>query len=309
MTLTGYYGGKANKCFQEKISLLWPESREKEVFCEPFSGSGVLTLNQGKAEWKTEVLNDADIGIATLLRVLADREKGKLLIERLKAFSAFRTNRVWFQALKIESQYFYQRGYDEVDIAFYTYLLLTFSFNCARQSFRAISQEAYERKLENNVERSYKRLQGVTVFCGDALNVIDKYKENPNALLVCDPPYLSLLRSPGARNVYQQEMEILDHMRLLQVLRASSVKAGVILFGYWSGPSGYDLYDGMLLPWGWRRIFVGDVAKSAARTDRDEKKPRGQEYIWTNIELTEIQKEKIGKKNICDSFGSRSQKG
>ena len=70
--MIGYYGGKAGKCFQQAVRILSPE-KEKEVFCEPFSGSGALTLNRERGEWKTEVLNDADIGMATPLQDLAHR--------------------------------------------------------------------------------------------------------------------------------------------------------------------------------------------------------------------------------------------
>ncbi len=297
MALIGYYGGKAGKCFQQAVRILSPE-KEKEVFCEPFSGSGALTLNRERGEWKTEVLNDADIGMATLLQVLADREKGKQLIKRFGEFQVSQANRIWFRSLKIESRYFYRKGYDKMDMAFVTYLLLAFSFNCARQNFRAISQEEYKRKLEKNVKGAYERLAGVIVSQGPASEVIEHYKKNPHALLVCDPPYLSHLRAPGARNVYQREMALSEHIQLLQTLSAPSVKAGVLLFGYWSGQGRYDLYDSILLPQGWSRIFIGEVAKAAAKADRNGKKPRGQEYIWTNRKLTNKQIEQFGKENI-----------
>lgn len=94
------------------------------------------------------------------------------------------------------------------------------------------------------------RFQGVVIENRPAIEVMTRM-DDPGVLHYIDPPYLPQTRSSGNRrrgkgfHVYEHEMELEDHIALLEVLR--ELKGYVVLSGY---PS--DLYDDALP--GWRRV-------------------------------------------------------
>ena len=115
-----WYGGKIRML--EKLEALIPEH---QIYMEPFIGSGALALNHIRSP--VEIINDLDGDIANLFRVMSDREKGKELIERL---SHVAYDRKVFDAVRGERKNNF-KGYNSVDKAVLTYIMISQSFNAA----------------------------------------------------------------------------------------------------------------------------------------------------------------------------------
>lgn len=271
MKLVSYYGGKNNRAVMRGISRLVGIPHDTHV--EPYVGSGAILLNSPKVE--VEVVNDLSWEMSHLLKVMSDREDGYELKQWLKKLEGY--EELFKDAQEAKAQNYV--GYNDVDRAMYEYVLLTFSFNNCKEYYSASKAAGYKLQVEKNIDKVYKRLQGVKVRSQDALDIVEEFKAETDCLMILDPPYCSWLRSPSAQKVYDVEADYSDQVSLLRGITTDDVKAHIILFGYLSH-EGIDLYDTMLLPKGWTRYLLADVPKSSANVKAGEAKPRGQEYIW-----------------------------
>ena len=116
-----------------------------------------------------------------------------------------------------------------------------------------------------------ERLQGVSLECMPALEIIAKYGAEPDALLYVDPPpYLGSTRAND--NAYRHELRTdAEHIELAAALHAA--RAAVVISGY---PS--DLYDRELYV-GWdRHTFVAGTGQGDGWGNRTE-------VIWSNRPL------------------------
>jgi DNA adenine methylase len=113
-------------------------------------------------------------------------------------------------------------------------------------------------------------MQDVIIRNHNAIDLVLEYRDNPNAVLYLDPPYLPSVRT--APDAYRFEMNAQDHMHLLDAIRHS--KATIFLSGY---PS--PLYAHYLPKW-----YTLDriVANSSGQ---NEKKQERVERLWCNKEL------------------------
>ena len=120
----------------------------------------------------------------------------------------------------------------------------------------------------------------------DALNIISKIAANPNAFAYMDVPYRQELRGKGAENVYVCEMPTIIQYKMLNLIR--NVKCCVLLCGYRSKVN--DLYDRMLLPYGWHSYKIAELVKTCQTKD---KRDIGEEWIWVNYDLPDTAKKYI----------------
>ena len=270
------YGSKRRMV--RKLRKMIPEH---EKYVELFAGSGALLLNHERS--KVEIINDKAEEISNLFEVMVDREKGRQFINAVKSMNY---DKDIFEAVKCaKKQYFHE--FTQVEKAVLQYYLLTTSFNATGKQFakgRFDSDEEYRKRVCKYLEDVYQRLEGVEVLNLDAIELLKIFVEDENAFLFMDPPYVKSLRGKGAGNVYAYEMELREHIEMLKTIQ--NAKAKIMLCGYWMGEA--DIYDSFLLPYRWKRIFVGNYPKSAQRKkDRDI----GSEYIWLNYSIPiEIEK-------------------
>ena len=110
------------------------------------------------------------------------------------------------------------------------------------------------------------RLQGVELYCGDALDLIERY-DGESTLTYCDPPYPHSTRTVAA--CYTHEMSDADHERLLVAVKRA--QGMVVLSGYRSA-----IYDAALE--GWERHEF-HMANHSGQTRR---KNRRVEVVWLN---------------------------
>ncbi|GFI17692.1 hypothetical protein IMSAGC009_02864 [Lachnospiraceae bacterium] len=266
-----WYGGKIRML--EKLEALIPEH---QIYMEPFIGSGALALNHIRSP--VEIINDLDGDIANLFRVMSDREKGNELIERLSHVAYDRTV---FDAAREEQKNNF-KGYNSIEKAVLTYIMISQSFNAARSSFSKggyASTELYHQDMLDNLPRVYERLEHVKIFNVDALDLLECYVDNEKVFAFLDPPYRHDLRGKNANKIYKCELSEIQQIRLLKIIR--NAKAKILLCGY-KAEKGIDLYDAYLLPYGWKCYKLMDVPKSAQnKATRDI----ATEYVWCNYEL------------------------
>lgn len=277
-----WYGGKFRLIHD--IKFLLPEHKE---WYEPFMGSASLTLNHIRS--KLEVINDMDSDLVCFMRVMADREKGKVLVERL--CNLWYGQATFDEALQCKKRNF--TGMDEIDRAVMVYILITQSFNSTRKNFSKKGYRdtgAYRQDILFHIPKVYKRMEGVQVLNMDGIDLLEKIAENESAFAFVDPPYRKELRGKGAGNIYACELPHKEQVRLLKTIR--NAKCKIMLCGY-KQKEGVDLYDTYLLPHGWHCYKLKDLVKSC---QTGSKKDIGEEFIWVNYELPNYAKYAISMK-------------
>lgn len=268
-TFYGYYGGKNR--IHDKLNILMPRSK---IFIEPFVGSGSTILNRERGE--IEIVNDYDPAIANLYKMLADKDSGKELLEKM--FQLPYDEELFKMAREHQRENF--KKISDIDKALLTFVLVSQSFNNTRKQFSrgTYNTESYQRKIRTNLPKIYERLQGVQVFNKDALDIIKEVADNPDVQMYLDPPYLHSLRGKGADKVYFKEMEYIKHVRILEEIQ--NAKCRILLSGYHADKD--DLYDTYLLSHGWKSQELTKVIKSSQRkAERDI----ASEWVWFNYDI------------------------
>ena len=284
MTIRAYrwYGGKLRVVRELKSCI-----PEHEAYYEPFMGSAALLLNHPRSS--VEVLNDKDEDLVCLMKTLADREKGKELVERLCHLCYGRE--IYQEAEQCRKNGY--KGMKEVERAEKVYILITQSFNATRKGFgRSTYPDTwfYRKDILFHLPNVYDRMKGVQVLHGDGIDLIAQIAENPKAFVMADPPYRASLRGKGADNVYACELPDNEQERLLETVKNCQCK--VLLCGY-KEQGKEDFYDSHLLKHGWKCYKLKDLVKAC---QVKEKKDVGQEYIWVNYQLPDLAKYSISMK-------------
>ena len=266
-----WYGGKIRMV--DKINFLIPEHK---AYYEPFMGSAALLLNHARSE--LEVINDLDENLVKFMKVLADKEQGTLLIERLLKLEY---DREVFKVAKEHSKNKF-KGLDDIERAIQVYVLISQSFNSTRKSYSKSayrSTYSYRSDILFHLPKVQQRLQNVHIENGNGIDLLGSIVDDANAFAFLDPPYRAKLRGKGADKAYACELPEEEQIRLLKTIQKA--KCNIMLCGYRS-KEGIDLYDEYLLPHGWKCYKLADVVKSC---QNKENKDIGEEFIWVNYEL------------------------
>ncbi|WP_157253137.1 DNA adenine methylase [Nonomuraea typhae] len=253
-----YYGSK--QTLADRIVALLPAH---EHYVEPFAGSLAVLL--AKPVSRMETVNDLDQDLMVWWRMLRDQPRE---LERVCALTPHsradyehaqnadlgslrdleRARLVWVRLTQGRAGTMRDTGWRH----FQTY---------------GGSSSGMPRYLQGYVSRFAPvaaRLQGVSLECRPALDVIAAYGRHADVLLYADPPYLASTRERNYRHEMGAEK---DHRELADALAAC--KAAVVLSGYHS-----ELYDALYD--GWHRVeldtHTGQAATDQART----------EVLWSN---------------------------
>lgn len=287
-----WYGGKIRMV--NIINFLIPQHT---AYYEPFMGSAAVLLNHPRS--RLEVINDLDADLVHFMKILADREKGKVLVDRLC--------RLWYgktefdNAMECQKKKF--RGMDEIDKATAIFILITQSFNATRKTFgKKVFKDtnAYRMDIKFHIPKVYERLENVRVNNMNGIDLLGKIADNPNAFAFVDPPYRHDLRGVNADRAYMCELPHKEQIRLLKIIREAKCK--IMLCGY-KEEHGIDLYDQYLLPYGWKCYKLVDIVKACQVSK--EHKDIGQEFIWVNYELPENAKYVISMKEYNSLVGGK----
>jgi DNA adenine methylase len=265
-----YFGGKG--MLASRIAALLPAHGH---YVEPFGGSLAVLL--AKAPSPMETTNDLDCDLQTFWQVLRDRPE-----EFTRAVALTPHSRAEFEASHDRD------GLDDIERARRVHVQLTQGRGAVgvKSGWRHYVKPAggtgmpdylvgYLRRFAPVVER----LQGVSLECRPALDVIATYGRDPDVLLYVDPPYLGTSRANGndprgGTQRYRHEMlRAPEHRELLDALLGCS--AAVVLSGY---PS--PLYDELLD--GWDRV---EFATGTGQSARGEWSTRT-EVLWSNRSIS-----------------------
>lgn len=262
-----YFGGKT--LLAERIADVLPPHKH---YVEPFAGSLAVLL--AKPPSPMETVNDIDQDLLVLWRVLRDQPEQFIRACALTPHS------------RTEHALSYDRPADLTDLerARRVWVCLTQGRGGTLRSTGwrhyvkpagATGMPAY---LDGYVERMapmVERLHHVSLECRPAVEIIDRYGQQPDVLLYVDPPYLGESRSTPddsrkRTQRYRHEMIGADeHTVLLDMLLDCT--AAVVLSGYRS-----DLYDEKLA--GWERMHIETGTGQSARGEWSKRT----EVLWTN---------------------------
>lgn len=213
-TPLAYFGGKGR--LARTIADLFPEH---ETYVEPFAGSLAVLL--AKRRSRIEIVNDLDRDLVTFWRVVRDHphEFARLLALTPHARTEYehaltdpptdttdleRARRLWVRVMQ-------GRGAGNTNVGWRWRTAgspLSFDSNIARMG--TVGQ----------------RLRNVTIENRDALAVIRRHTDNPNALLYLDPPYVQSTRSGNYRHEYTDA----QHAALADAV--ADAAATVVISGY-----------------------------------------------------------------------------
>jgi DNA adenine methylase len=230
-----YHGGKFR--LAPWILTFFPRH---QVYVEPFGGGGSVLL--AKDPVPTEVYNDLDSRVVGLFRVLRDRTKAEELARRLELTPFAREEyEGWCYADPIDdidaAHQLVARGFmGQSSKGIWQRSGLDTRINpdgyCSRVSALRASPDACRTVAQ--------RLARVVIEHDDAGDVIKRH-DRPDALVYCDPPYLTA-EGRGTR-IYTHDFKADDHRKLAAGLRGLK-SAMVVLSGY---PS--ELYDELYPDW------------------------------------------------------------
>lgn len=167
------------------------------------------------------------------------------------------------------------------------WMALLMSKNTQKQTFKGITdgfeQERYQAMMLKKMEL-FDCLSGVTVLNEDAVDIINRLKEDKRTDIFCyaDPPYYG--RNCTAKKHYKHDYTHEDHVRLLTSAR--DIPFHMMISNYDN-----ELYNQLLTEdIGWKRYEFKEVYKSMKYGGAGVPKTRVMEMIWTNYDLKDINK-------------------
>lgn len=246
---------------------------DHDCYTECFGGGASVLLRKERSAG--EIYNDLDSKIVNVFRCLQDPEKSKRLVNLLKLTPYSRE----------EFYLAYEETEDDVEAVRRTIVRSFMGFGSDgtsgkyRTGFRGTVTKAQKTPASEWANYPWQlttiidRIAGVTLENTDAFELLERL-DGPKTLHYVDPPYHPDSRSRGNRrrgkgfHVYEHELEVEDHVRLLDLV--DGLKGMVAL-------SGYDtpLYSEKLR--NWTRVEREHYA--------DGGKPR-LEILWLNERLT-----------------------
>ncbi len=258
--LLRFHGGKYR--LAPKIVALMPPHR---VYCEPFAGAASVLLQKPRAY--SEIINDLDGEVVNLFRVLRDPKRSARLIELLKLTPFARE----------EYEEAYKPCRNSVEQA-RRLIFRSFAGHGNGAATTGIGRSGFRKTKADESHRCYPRdwadhsealpaivdrLRGVLIEKRDAIDLMQQL-DGIDTLHYCDPPYVMATRTDTSRDMYRNDMNDADHIRLAGCLHG--LEGMVMLSGY---PSA--LYDSLYRSW--------EHFEFAARADGNVKRT---ECVWLN---------------------------
>lgn len=286
LCLAPYKGGKVLNCdsYLNEMTAI-----KHQTYLEVFGGMGTVCINKPRCE--NTVINDKNIANAILLKAIsADYAVASAFFSELKGASyceeCFTTSYKILSEADIENRKlseFEGKELARVGAALFNVFNMSYMgqingiFYSPKNTYE--KYKAFKNRL-NMLPEIFKRMNGVTVKNNDAVELIEKYKNNRNVLIFADPPYLpdnsSEKNAERSKNSETSYRESVDWNRLIDVMLAS--KSKIILCGYNS-----DKLQ-KLLNFNWRiKVIRYDQAVQTPTKTNEQHKSRSDELIYTNF--------------------------
>jgi DNA adenine methylase len=218
-----YYGGKGT--MYNNIIEHFPPKEDYDIYIEPFGGSYSVGLKKDPS--KVEIYNDLEQNVFSLYKVLSDKE----------LFSQFKEKcdlALYVDDIRNEYKEKLKEELSPLDRAFYFFYVNRTSHNgiggfSMNASVRRGMSKAVSDFLSciDRLPELHNRLSRVIVSNTDGASIIEKYINEPKALIYCDPPYEQSTRT-GAR--YKVDMDRESHEKFLDTVIRS--KSKILISGY-----------------------------------------------------------------------------
>lgn len=246
--------GSKSYLLKEILPLIPPHI----TFVDVFGGGANVIL--AKKPSPVDVYNDIDEQLVTFFRILRDQPNDlrRLLELTPYARSEYDGAAQWEDASDLEKS---RLWYVRLQQSFSGKMNSGWQF-ARSQSRRGMSKATsrWLRSIDTYLPDVVERLRELQIENLDFETLIKKY-DTPDTFFYCDPPYHPQTRA--ALRVYQHEMSIADHERLMAVLK--TIKGKVMLHGY-SGS-----YSGL----GWDTITLSRAKHRIGQ----------QEMVWVNYTI------------------------
>lgn len=249
--LLSWYGGKTGMA-EWIVSLMPPHT----AYLEPYAGSLAVLARKPRSE--SETVNDFHGEIVNLYRVC--RDNGHELAARLDLTPYARAE--WVDSEPCDDPVERARRYVVRVEQMFAGDQVAGTWTIERSGNRRMGAWL---NVGERVAALGQRLDGVFIENSDALALIPKWTDNPDALIYLDPPYTMDVRS-GA--IYAVDVDDAHHERMADAVR--DAKACVMVSGY-DNPAYRSLFDGWTKHY--RKTVVG--GRGGPRSERVE-------VIWTN---------------------------
>lgn len=253
-----YFGGK--QFLADRLVAAFPAHRHYVEVC-----GGSLAVLLSKKRSHMETVNDLDQVLQTFWRVLRDRPDD---LERVCVLTPH-------SRAERELAYSFPPELDELETARRVFVALTQGRTGSitrtgwRHNVRPTStpMPVVLQRYSGRLAPAAARLQGVSLECRPAVDIVRSYGKERTSLLYVDPPYVM---NPGQRRGGEYRVEMTDrgeHAELLE--ECLSADAAVVVSGY-----GSELYDDTLR--GWYRYEI------PASTQQGSGHGRRVEVVWSN---------------------------
>jgi len=270
-------------------SRLAPQLREAlnvghKIMVEPFLGAGGLLLN--RSTWDADqVVNDLDSGIYSIWKTIGS-SRYKEFAEKVSKFPI--SPEIFDKCRAIKKNGF--EGFDIMERAVITYYLVIYSFNGRMQSMSFRNKPGEWRELKEkkmlrlfkNIHIAHSQASQARILNTDARVVIAAYKDNPDALIYIDSPYVYELMGKK-KDLYGEGFTTNDQIQMLNMIKNAGAK--ICISGYRGGSLLYDRY--LNKDTGWHTYMIGEVTRSAGMYGAKKGNPhnKAQEFIWTNYDV------------------------
>jgi len=256
-----YPGGKSRSV--EKITERLPF---RDVYVEPFGGSGVILLNRPPS--KLDVFNDLFAGVVCFYRCLRDTEKMERLCTMMEHTVHSREEWVWCKET-------WENEPEEVERAFKWYYMVSYSFGGLSRNFGRSTSGAgcLGGKFRNRIKglhAIHERFKKVQIENQPWERCLSDY-DSEETVLYLDPPYID-----SDQGVYKHIMNHQDHRQLLDTV--FSLKGFVAISGY-SNPV-YDERE-------WDEVYEWDsfisiqsISSHGNKSDEHNKRSHAKEKLW-----------------------------
>jgi DNA adenine methylase len=256
------HGGKYY--LKDFIIQHFPKDYENLTYFEPCCGGCSVILN--KKTSTQEIINDSDPKVVAVLKAL--RDEPKEFISRLKKIKYTEVN---FE--KAQNQLEFE---DYIDEGINEYVLRRMSRGGMKKAFawserqrgnKPGDENAWETMLQE-LPKLAERLKDVHIL-NNTFQKLLKIWDDPNTFMYLDPPYLPTTRAKGATKVYDNEMNLDDHITMLSFIKDARSK--VMISGYSS-----SLYNKFLKGW---KVVKKEVVNHSSQQKTKEKRC---EILWMN---------------------------
>lgn len=224
MLLPNYYGNK-HYFVGEYKTIFELLSKDCHTVCDAFCGSGVLSL-LATDYFDKVCMNDRNSHLINFHRCMAGKDSVyKKMVSKIVT-SPYITKE---QFKELERQYTEQKYYRTVDekSAGEFFLYQEFSWNGTGGYKESVRELKKITPYLNYTRPYYLRLAGIYNY--SFKKFLTPYINDPQAVVLCDPPYELSLRY-GGREQYIHEFSEENHRQLLRLVR--NAKAKIILCCY-----------------------------------------------------------------------------